>query len=150
MQLALNTNISNLAAGEPYKASLEPLSKDEYNKIPCFFYINPLVAEEDLSSFDTWFMEARRKPEVYSSHSRGFLTFYAHVGEDKFHVDWRVYRTWENTFHLRYKEILERLGLPTANQFIHPEKQFLVAALMQTKGLRPKALADCELPPARV
>ncbi|WP_296277283.1 hypothetical protein [Pseudomonas sp. UBA7530] len=140
------TQAPQLLLDAPYKKSFEPIPRKELDAIRCFFYINPMVAEEDLQQFDNWFLQLRRKPEVYSISRYRQVTFHATIGGDHEPVDWLIYRTWANTFHLRYEEILKAIGLKATSPFIHPEKQFMVTAMMLTQGVRPKALAECTLP----
>jgi hypothetical protein len=128
-----------------YQASLAPISKEELNTIPCFRYINLEVQEADLEQWDQWFMQYRRKPHVYSTKRQGCSTFRVELPGGEFvDVDWRVYRTWCNTFHLRYAPLLNELGVKATNPHIGSETQFLVAKLMDN-GWCPKALADCSV-----
>lgn len=124
-----------------YQASLAPIPKAALNTIPCFLYINQEVAETDLEQWDNWFMQLRQKPNVYSIANKGEYTFYVDLKGKKVDVDWRVYRTWCNTFHLRYENLLNELGIESAHPHIHPEQQFLVAKLME-EGHRPAALSS--------
>lgn len=127
-----------------YQASLSPMSKEELATVPCFKYINLDVPERELEQWDMWFMEHRRTPDVYSLGGKGWYTFFAKLGDQEVDVDWRIYRTWANTFHHRYEPLLIELGLKTSNPHFHPEDQFQIAKLMD-EGARPKALADCHI-----
>lgn len=127
-----------------YQATLAPLSNEELLTIPCYRYINLEVEEADLEQWDQWFMQYRRKPHVYSTKHQGCSTFQVELQGQYLAVDWRVYRTWCNTFHIRYAQLLNELGVKATNPHIDSETQFLVAKLMDD-GWRPKALADCSV-----
>ncbi len=127
-----------------YQATLAPLSNEELLTIPCYRYINLEVEEADLEQWDQWFMQYRRKPHVYSTKHQGCSTFQVALQGQYLAVDWRVYRTWCNTFHIRYAQLLNELGVKATNPHIDSETQFLVAKLMDD-GWRPKALADCSV-----
>lgn len=125
-----------------YQATLAPLSNEELLTIPCYRYINLEVEDADLEQWDQWFMQYRRKPHVYSTKHQGCSTFKVELQGQYLAVDWRVYRTWCNTFHLRYAPLLNELGVKATNPHICSETQFLVAKLMDN-GWRPQALAAC-------
>lgn len=127
-----------------YQSSTAPIPEAELKKIPCFRYINSDVSDKDLEQWDKWFLKYRSAPEVYSIRiPGGDHSFYVRlpVGGEVF-VDWRVYRTWANTFHLRYRAILQQLGYPAKNPHLHPDTRFLVTRHMEDSGLRPVSLAE--------
>lgn len=128
-----------------YQASLKPLTREEMAEIPCFRYINPRVSEADLEQWDRWFKTLRRKPEVYSITVRKRLVFRVHLNEQEKQVDWRIYRTWDNSFHLRYQDILESLGIKCLHPHIDREQQIQVVERL-VAGEKPKRLVDCRLP----
>ena len=126
-----------------YQSCVGPISADELDQIKCYSYINPDVSEQDLKQWDDWFQQFRAEPGVYSISQRdGSKMFYAKLptGGEQF-VDWRVYRTWGNTFHLRYKPFFNKLGLPGRNPFVHPTQKYEMAQLMD-QGLRPLTLRE--------
>lgn len=127
-----------------YQASTAPLTRAELNEIPCYEYINQEVTESDLQQFDTWFMQLRAKPEVYSRWQKQRASFVVELQSKSVVVDWRVYRTWDNTFHLRYTHLIEELGFNSAQRFFHPDQQFQIAKLMD-QGRRPIPLAECHI-----
>lgn len=127
-----------------YQASLAPIPKAVLDTISCHRYINQEVAETELEQWDNWFMLLRQKPHVYSIARKGEYTFYVDLKGEEVDVDWRVYCTWSNTFHLRYEPLLNELGIKSAHPYINPEQQFLVAKMMEG-GRIPKALADCSV-----
>lgn len=128
-----------------YQSTISPIPKEELDNILCFKYVNIEVSEADLRQWDKWFVQLRKKPHVYSISNRGKqYTFYVDLVGEHVDVDWRVYRTWNNTFHLRYEALLNELGIQAKNPHIHQEQQFLVARLMED-GREPKALAECSL-----
>lgn len=128
-----------------YTTNLEPISKSDLANIRCFDYVNTDVADVELEQWDRWFLECRRKPEVYSISNRGkSYTFVVHLPGREVQVDWRVYRTWGNTFHIRYKNILERMGISSKHPHIHPEKLNLLVQRMESEGLRPLSLSECQ------
>lgn len=126
-----------------YQSSTAPIPESELKQIPCFRYINPDVAEKDLEQWDQWFMRFQSAPEVYSIRApNGDHSFYIKLpsGGEVF-VDWRVYRTWQNSLHLRYKTMFHQLGLPAKNPHIHPGTRLAISRLMDS-GLRPCSLAE--------
>lgn len=126
-----------------YQKNLEPMSKAELAQIPCFRYINEGVHEHDLQELDALFLQDKKKPLVYQHTSKGMSTFWAeHCARESVQVDWRVYRTWSNTFHLRYKEILLSLGLKVTNPFFNPETQWLIATTIESNQLTPLTLKE--------
>lgn len=129
----------------PYVKSLEPISAEELAKIRCHFYINLGVAEADLEEFDRMFLEQRTKPPVFSTYSRGDSTFHTPGIGGEVLVDWRIYCTWMNTFHLRYTEGLEVLGVKHSNPHIHPDNQHRLANWLKVNNKSPKPLAECDL-----
>jgi len=126
-----------------YMATLEPLSTGDLEQIPCHSYVNLNVAEHDLNQFDKMFVSLRAKPQCFSISNRGYKTFYVPYEGREVFVDWRVYCTWANTFHLRFEEGLKAFAIKHTNPHIHPEKQFLLATWMASHGKSPKPLAQC-------
>lgn len=128
----------------PYVASLEPIGKVDLERIRCHCYVNLGIAESDLALFDDMFMKLRGKPQCYSVANRGNYTFYVPFQGEEVFVDWRIYCTWSNTFHLRYEEGLVALGLNHSNPHIHPTNQFMLANWMRRFEKSPKPLAECD------
>lgn len=128
----------------PYIASFAPLSKAELEGIRCHFYINLGVTEDDLKQLDEMFMRQRAKPQCFSTSNRGSHTFHIPYRGTEVAVDWRVYCTWANTFHLRFMEGLKALGIKHSNPHIHPDHQFNLATWMERQVKSPKPLAECD------
>jgi len=127
----------------PYVQSFEPVSKEDLNKIRCHFYINLGITEVDLKQFEM-FLALRSKPQVFSTSRSGSQTFHTSFFGEEVAVDWRVYCTWANTFHLRFEEGLTTLGVKHSNPHVHPDNQHLLANWMNTNSKSPKPLAECD------
>ena len=115
-------------------------------KIRMHFFIDPTLPEQDMRAFDDLFIKKMSKPDLFATvtgnqRNRVRSTFIEASGPRIYCCE-KLYCTWTNTFHLRYKQILRQLGMPTNSQHIHPEKLFLVARLMQSEGCRPISLID--------
>lgn len=129
-----------------YQSTTAPLSKSDLDKIVCWKYVNLGVCEEDLKVWDLWFMRVRNIPSVYSiSSNRGQEhRFIVEIDRQEIDVDWRIFRTWNNTFHFRYSAILASVGLKPTNRHFHPNDLFRVAKQMEA-GMFPKPLSQCDL-----
>lgn len=126
-----------------YKSSTAGLSDEELRDIPCYRYLNPEVSEQDLQQWDQWLQQYRCEPPVYSTRNRKNGTTFEAVlpTGDVVPVDWRVYRTWGNSFHLRYSAMLKRLGVSAKNPHVGPDARIAIARLMD-EGLRPLTLKE--------
>jgi len=123
-----------------YKSSLKPIPESELSKIVCWGYVNEDVQDMDLEKFDQYFIDSQGTFGVYTTHKPDKSeTFTLEFGETEIPVDWRVYRTWNNTFHLRYRDILISNGIKHNNPHIAPEDRFrIVRALIN--GNKPLTL----------
>ncbi|MEI8659397.1 hypothetical protein [Vibrio sp. Hal054] len=126
-----------------YTASLDAISRAELKTISCFKYINPEVQESDLQKLDSLFVQDKAKPQVFSRSKKGMVTFFAEAkGREDVQLDWRVYRTWCNTFHYRYRAIITACGFRPEQRFFSPEADWAIATRLETEKLTPLTLAD--------
>ncbi|ENI4487330.1 hypothetical protein ABXZ88_003202 [Vibrio fluvialis] len=126
-----------------YEKSLEPMSKQQLAQIPCYSFVNCDVQERDLQELDALFLKDKAQPTVFKRLKNGEATFWAeHEARDDVQVDWIIYRTWENTFSLRYRDILSSMGLNPSHRFFDPQKQWQIATTVERHNLEPLSLSE--------
>jgi len=128
---------------EQEQRTIARMPTETFKKIDCFRHVDQSIDESVMEQFDLWFMENNGRIDVYSTKTKEGYRFHFEKNGQHIFVDWSEYRTWANTFHLRFKRILEALNISSSTPFIHPEKLFMVANRMKTYNqLRPTSLKE--------
>lgn len=123
---------------------IAPMTKEEFLEIPCFAYIDKTLSESVMQEFDSIFAMLGVKPDVYSYTKDGMKQFFVeNANGKKVFVDWKHYRTWDNTFHLRFKPLIKHLGFKVKTPFIEYSVEKKVAQLLREDRVKPKALTEC-------
>ncbi|MEZ8028517.1 hypothetical protein [Enterovibrio norvegicus] len=121
----------------------EPLHSRE--QIRMHFYIDPTIAESDMNVLDELFVKFKERPDMFSrvtgprEHRIKHHVLKLRDGTT-LDCDKKVYCTWNNSFHLRYSQVIHSLGFTALSQYIAHDKLFLIAREIEMTGAKPLSL----------
>lgn len=124
---------------------LTPIPREEFNYINIFAFLDLDIDDALMAYFDDVFVRQLRKPDAFRRYhgKEKVSTYYILDGDEEVNIDYRVYLTWSNTFHLRFAHLLKRMNQHYRNPFIHPDVQIAVARLLAF-GEKPLPVAQLE------